>query len=265
MGIPLVRGRLLTDADREGAPPVVAIDEALAHEYWKGKDALGQHLRRGSNNNPWATVVGIVGHVQHSALDSKQRKATFYWSYLQQPAQSLQFVVHTAGDPMSLANAVQQEVANLDKELPIFDVKTMDQRVAASLANRRFAAWLLAVFSFIAMLLAAVGLYGVMAQSVLQRSREIGVRMALGAQSRDVLRMILRQGAILIAGGLMAGTVAALVLTSLMKSMLFAVSPADPLTFTLVAVLLSAVALTAAWLPARRATRVDPVNTLRYE
>jgi len=265
MGIPLVRGRLLTDADREGAPPVVAIDEALAHEYWKGKDALGQHLRRGSNNNPWATVVGIVGHVQHSALDSKQRKATFYWSYLQQPAQSLQFVVHTAGDPMSLANAVQQEVANLDKELPIFDVKTIDQRVAASLANRRFAAWLLAVFSFIAMLLAAVGLYGVMAQSVLQRSREIGVRMALGAQSRDVLRMILRQGAILIAGGLMAGTVAALVLTSLMKSMLFAVSPADPLTFTLVAVLLSAVALTAAWLPARRATRVDPVNTLRYE
>ncbi len=266
MGIPLRRGRLLTDADRPGAPPAVVIDDALAQEYFKGADPLGRHLRRPSNTSSWATVVGIVGHVQHSALDSKQRKATFYSSYLQDMhSQSLQFVVHTAGDPMSLANVVQQEVSTLDKDVPIFDVKTMDGRVAASLANRRFAAWLLAAFSFIAMLLAAVGLYGVMAQSVQQRSREIGVRMALGAQSRDVLRMILRQGAILIACGLVAGTATALVLTSLMKSLLFAVSPADPLTFVLVAALLLAVALAATWLPARRATRLDPVNTLRYE
>jgi putative ABC transport system permease protein len=265
MGIPLRRGRLLTDADRQGAAPTVVIDDALAQEYFKGADPLGRHLRRPSSNK-WSTVVGIVGHVQHSALDSKQRKATFYSSYRQDlHTQSLQFVVHTSGDPMSLANVVQQEVSKLDKDVPIFDVKTMDGRVAASLANRRFAAWLLAAFSFIAMLLAAVGLYGVMAQSVQQRSREIGVRMALGAQSRDVLRMILRQGAILIAGGLVAGTAAALVLTSLMKSLLFAVSPADPLTFILVAALLLAVAMAATWLPARRATRLDPVNTLRYE
>jgi len=265
MGIPLLRGRLLSDADRQGSPLAVVIDDALAQEYWKGKDPLGQHLRRASDGAPWATVAGIVGHVQHNALDSKLRKATFYGSYLQQPTQSLQFVVHTAGDPMLLANAVQREIASLDQDLPIFDVKTMDQRVAASLANRRFAAWLLAVFSFIAMLLAAVGLYGVMTQSVLQRSREIGVRMALGAQSGDVLHMILRQGAILAAAGLVAGTLGALVLTSLMKSLLFAVSPADPLTFALVAALLLAVALVATWLPARRATRLDPVNTLRYE
>jgi ABC-type antimicrobial peptide transport system permease subunit len=166
---------------------------------------------------------------------------------------------------MSLANAVQQEVAGLDKEVPIFDVRTMDQRVDASLANRRFATYLLAVFSAIAVLLAAVGLYGVMAQSVLQRSREIGVRMALGAQSRDVLSMVLRQGAILTAGGLIAGTLAALGLAWLMKSLLFGVSPADPLTFAAVAALLLIVAMTATYLPARRATRVDPVTALRYE
>jgi putative ABC transport system permease protein len=266
MGIPLRRGRLVADSDREGAPLAAVVDEALAHEYFKDQDPIGRHLRRGrGSGGPWATVVGVVGHVQHSALDSKQRKATLYWSYLQRPAQSVQVVVRTAGDPMALANGIQREVSSLDKDVPIFDVKTMDQRVAASLANRRFAAWLLAAFSFIAMLLAAVGLYGVMAQTVLQRSREIGVRMALGAQSGDVLRMILRQGAILIAGGIIAGTVAALGLTSLMKSLLFAVKPTDPLTFAAVAALLTIVALAAAYLPARRATRLDPVTTLRDE
>jgi predicted permease len=264
MGIPLLRGRLVADSDREGAPPAVVVDEALAREYWKDQDPIGRHLRRGSGG-AWATVAGIVGHVQHNALDNKLRKATLYWSYLQKPAQSIQIVVHTAGDPLSLVNGIQREVSSLDKDVPIFDVKTMDQRVAASLANRLFAAWLLAAFSFIAMLLAAVGLYGVMAQSVLQRSREIGVRMALGAQSADVMRMILRQGAVLTAGGLVAGTVAALGLTSLMKSLLFAVKPTDPLTFATVAALLSTVALTATYLPARRATRLDPVTTLRDE
>jgi len=264
MGIPLRRGRPLADSDREGAPLAVVIDEALAQEYWKNQDPIGRHLR-GGDGGPWATVAGIVAHVQHNALDNKQRKATLYWSYLQKPAQSIQVVVHTAGDPMSLGNGIQQEVSSLDKDVPIFDVKTMDRRVAASLANRRFAAWLLAVFSSIALLLAAVGLYGVMAQSVQQRSREIGVRMALGAQSADVLRMILRQGAIPIAGGLIAGTIAALGLTSLMKSLLFAVKPTDPLTFATVAALLSIVALAATYLPARRATRLDPVTTLRDE
>jgi predicted permease len=264
MGIPLRGGRLIADSDREGAPLAAVVDDALAQEYFKNQDPIGRHLRRGSGG-PWATVVGIVGHVQHNALDNKLRKATLYWSYWQRPTQSIQFVVRTAGDPMALANGIQREASSLDKDVPIFDVKTMDQRVAASLANRRFAAWLLAAFSFIAMLLAAVGLYGVMAQTVLQRSREIGVRMALGAQSGDVLRMILRQGAILIAGGLIAGTVAALGLTSLMKSLLFAVKPADPLTFATVAALLLIVALAAAYLPARRATRLDPVTTLRDE
>ena len=156
-------------------------------------------------------------------------------------------------------------MSSLDKDVPVFDVKTMDQRVAASLANRRFAASLLGVFALVALLLAAVGLYGVMAQSVLQRSREIGVRMALGAESGRVLRMILGQGAVLVAGGLFAGTVAALALTSLMKSLLFAVRPADPLTFACVVGLLLIVALAAAYLPARRATRLDPVTTLRDE
>ena len=265
MGIPLRRGRLLTDADREGAPLAVVIDDACARQYWKGQDPIGRHLRLTGASSPWATVVGIAGHVRHNALDDQSRKATFYWSYLQKPAQSLAFVVHTANDPRPLANAVESAVSSLDKDVPVFDVKTMDQRVSASLANRRFAAWLLTVFSSIAMLLAAVGLYGVMTQTVLQRSREIGVRMALGAQARDVLRMVLRQGAVLIAVGVAAGSLAALLLTSLMKSLLFGVSPADPLTFLGVAVLLIAVALIATYLPARRATRIDPVTTLRYE
>jgi putative ABC transport system permease protein len=264
MGIPLQRGRLLTDLDRAGAQKVVLIDDALAHEYWNGKNPIGEHLRL-PGQEAWATVVGVVEHVQHNALDSQFRKGTLYWSYLQAPAQSLEFVVHTATSPLSLANAVQQEASGLDKDVPIFDVKTMDQRVADSLANRRFAAYLLAAFSGIAVLLAAVGLYGVMAQSVLQRSREIGVRMALGAQSSDVLRMVLRQGAVLIAAGLAAGALAALGLTSLMKSLLFGVKPTDPLTFAAVAALLLIVSLAATYLPALRATRLDPVTTLRYE
>ena len=264
MGIPLRRGRLLTDADRTASPLAVLIDDALAKQYWNGKNPIGQHLRKPGGEH-WATVVGIVGHVQHGALDTRTRKGTIYWSYLQAPAQSLEFVVHTAIDPASLAGALQKEASGLDKDVPVFDVKTMDQRVAASLANRRFAAYLLAAFAGIAVLLAAVGLYGVMAQSVLQRSREIGVRMALGAQSGDVLRMVLRQGAALIGAGIVAGVLAALGLTSLMKSLLFGVKPADPLTFIAVAGLLLLVALVATYLPARRATRLDPVTTLRYE
>ena len=264
MGIPLRRGRLFTGQDRAGTLPVVLIDDALAQQYWKDKDPIGQHLRNHGEDH-WSTVVGIVGHVEHSALDSTARKATLYRPYPQNSVESLEFVVHTAGDPMSLARAVQQEVSGIDKDVPISDVKTMDQRVEASLANRSFAAWLLGAFSAIAMLLAGVGLYGVMSQSVLQRSREIGVRMALGAQRRDVLRMILRQGLVLIAGGLIAGLAGALALTSLMKSMLFGVTPTDPLTFLSVAGLLTVVALIATWLPARRATRLDPVTTLHYE
>ena len=264
MGIPLRRGRLLADSDRAGAPLAVVIDDALAQQYFRNQDPIGQHVRDGSGG-PWAVVAGIVGHVEHNALDDHLRKATLYWSYLQHPAQSLEFVVHTSRDPLSLVNAVESEVSSLDKDVPVFDVKTMDQRVAASLANRRFAASLLGVFALVALLLAAVGLYGVMAQSVLQRSREIGVRMALGAESGRVLRMILGQGAVLVAGGLFAGTVAALALTSLMKSLLFAVRPADPLTFACVVGLLLIVALAAAYLPARRATRLDPVTTLRDE
>jgi putative ABC transport system permease protein len=264
MGIPLRRGRLFREADRAGAQRVVLIDDALASQYFHNQNPLGRRLSR-ADKKEWATIVGVVGHVQHGALDAHSRKATLYWSYLQDPAQSMQVVVHTAGDPLSLVNAAQQVLSSLDKDVPLYDVKTMDQRVAASLANRRFAALLLAAFSCIAMLLAAVGLYGVMAQTVLQRSREIGVRMALGAAGRDVLRMILRQGAVLIGAGLACGAVAALLLTSLMKSLLFGVRPADPLTYVAVAALLLIVALFAAYLPARRATRVDPVNTLRYE
>ncbi|MFN7995085.1 MAG: ABC transporter permease [Bryobacteraceae bacterium] len=264
MGIPLRRGRLLTDADRQSAAPVVLIDEALAQQYWKGQNPIGEHVRQ-YDKDTWATIVGIVGHVQHSALDNPFRKGTLYWSYLQAPAQSMQFVVRTAVNPLTLTTAAQSEVSEMDKNVPIFDVRTMDQRIAASLSNRRFAAYLLAVFSAIAMLLAAVGLYGVMAQSVVQRSREIGVRMALGAQSGDVLGMVLRQGTRLVIYGLCAGLVAALFLTSLMKSLLFGVGSADPLTFAGVSLLLLVVALFATYLPARRAARVDPVNTLRYE
>jgi putative ABC transport system permease protein len=212
-----------------------------------------------------AEIVGIVGDVRHISLDEESGPES-YFSYQQIPSSYMNLVARSrVDDPASLAPGLRQAVAQVDKDQPLSDVKTMEQLLADSLARRRFNMLLLGLFAAVALLLAAVGIFGVMNYSVTQRTHEIGIRMALGAQSRDVLKMIVGQGMILALIGVLIGLAASFALTRLMSSLLYGVTATDPLTFAGVALILSAVALLASFIPARRATRVDPIVALRYE
>jgi putative ABC transport system permease protein len=264
LGIPLRQGRLLAATDRSGVPGVALVDEKLAKQYWPNQDPLGKRVRRLGAQAPWFTVVGLVGHVQHAQLDA-EAKGALYFSSLQNRAPGMTFVARTSNDPRGLAGALPAAVAAVDQDLPVFEIRTMEQRVLESLTPRRFAMYLLGIFAAVALALSAVGIYGVMAQSVTQRTHEIGIRMALGAEPRDVLRLVVGQGMALAAIGLVTGVAAALGLTRWMSRLLFGVRPTDPLTFLAVAAVLAAVALAACYLPARRATRVNPVEALRHE
>jgi putative ABC transport system permease protein len=264
LGIPLKQGRLLAETDRGEAPGAALVDEKLAQQYWPGEDPVGRRVRRTGPQAPWFTVVGVVGHVKHAQLDGES-KGVLYLSYLQNRAPNMTVVARTAHDPRALASAAPGAVAGVDRELPVFEIKTMEQRLLESLTPRRFAMYFLVVFAGSALALSAVGLYGVMGQSVTQRAHEIGIRMALGAPAGDVRRQVVREGMRLAAIGLAMGMAAALALTRVMGRLVFGVRPVDPATFVTVAVVLGAVAFVAAYLPARRATRVDPVVTLRYE
>ncbi|MEX2262213.1 MAG: ABC transporter permease [Bryobacteraceae bacterium] len=266
LGIPLKKGRLFEETDKADAPGVALVDEKLAAQYWPGEDPIGKRVRFGGNQTqaPWLTVAGVVGHVKHSRLDTES-KGVLYQHYPQARAGSMVVVARTGNDPKLLTGAVQSEVAAIDKDLPIYDVRTMEERVLASLTPQRFAVYLLAVFAGVAMLLAAVGIYGVMSQSVTQRTQEIGIRMALGAERRAVTRMVVGQAMKLVAAGLAIGVTAAFGLTRLMKQMLFGVESTDPPTFAAVAALLAAVACAASYVPARRAAKADPMVALRHE
>lgn len=264
LGIPLLQGRLFDATDRSDAPGVALVDEKLAQQYWPNRDPIGKRVRRPGPQASWFTVVGIVGHVKHAQLDAESTGA-LYFSYLQNRPPGMTFVARTAGPPRGLAGALPAVVASVDQDLPVFEIRTMEQRVLESLTPRRFAMYLLGIFAAVALALSAVGIYGVMAQSVTQRTHEIGIRMALGAEPRDVLRLVVGQGMVLAATGLAAGVAAALALTSWMSRLLFGVQPTDLLTFLAVSALLAAVALAACYLPARRATRVNPVEALRHE
>jgi putative ABC transport system permease protein len=266
MKIPLVRGRFFAEQDTKESEKVVIVDANMASKYWPNADPIGKRLKFGGpdSNNPWMTVVGVVGNVKHYALDIDSRVA-LYTPHMQGGAGSLSVVARTAADPVSLAAAVTREARAIDPNLPIYDVKTMEQWLSESLARRRFAMLMLGLFATVAMLLAAVGVYGVMSYTVAQRTREIGVRVALGAQTLDVLRLVVRQGMSLAGIGVVIGLVVALGATRLMTGLLFGVRATDPVTFVAIPLLLAIVALSACLLPARRATKVDPMTALRSE
>jgi putative ABC transport system permease protein len=265
MRIPLLKGRHFSEQDREDAPPVVIINEAAARRFWPSEEVLGKRLGfEDEGRDVWGEVVGIVGDVKHERLDA-EAKPEVYFPYRQYPKNFMSLVVRTSSDPAGMIAGVREQVLAVDRDQPVFDIMTMEQRISKSVAQSRFIMLLLGLFSALALLLAAVGIYGVMAYVVAQRTHEIGIRMALGAQRSDVLKLVVGQGMILAFVGVVLGMVAAFALTRLMSSLLYGVTATDPLTFGGVAVILSAVALLATIIPARRATRVDPMEALRYE
>jgi len=267
LGMPLIKGRFFNDADREGAPGVVIINQTMAKRFWPGEDPLGRKISYGTNerNEPnWLGIVGVVGDARHKGLDVDLRPDA-YVSYLQSPARYMTLVLRSASDPSGLTAAVGRDIRALDPDVPLYQVKTMREVVSGSISTRRFNMILLSLFAAVAVILAAVGLYGVMAYSVTQRTHEIGVRMALGAQQRDVLRMVVGQGMALALGGVVLGLASALATTRVLASLLFGVTVTDAGTFAVVAFLLTSIALLACYVPARRATKVDPMIALRYE
>jgi predicted permease len=268
MGIPLLHGRYFDRRDTATAAPVAIVDEALANAYWPHRDPIGQRIKDGlaPSKLPWRTVVGVVRHVRYRTLESPSR-VEFYWPYAQSSYDvgPLSLAIHTAADPRLLANAVQKEVAALDPDQPVYSIRTMHELMSESVARRRLSMFLLAIFGGVALLLAAVGIYGVMSYSVSQRAHEMGIRMALGARGANILWLVLSQSLWLTGAGLLIGLAGSLLLTRLLSTLLFDVKATDPLTYLLVALFLATVAQLASFLPAWRAATIDPVTALRQE
>ena len=266
MSIPILKGRSFTEEDRGNTPSVIIVNEALASRYWPNQAVVGKRL--GFEDDPskqvWREIVGVVGNVKHKALETEAMPEV-YFPYQQFPKNFMSLVVHTSSDPASLVPAIRKQVLSIDKDQPVSDIMTMEQRLAKSVASSRFVMLLLSIFSILALGLAAVGIYGVMAYLVTQRTQEIGVRMALGAQKRDVLKLVVIKGMALASIGLTIGLIASLAMTRLMRSLLFEVAPTDWLTFVIASAVLLTVALLACYIPARRATKLDPLIALRYE
>ncbi|HEX8073331.1 MAG TPA: ABC transporter permease [Pyrinomonadaceae bacterium] len=261
--IPVLRGRNFTAQDRAGAAGVCVVNETFARLFFPGEDAVGKTLRNPDGTNPFQ-IVGVVGDIKHFGLDD-EAEAYIYAPQLQLPSNGVALVVRSRADTAALTAMIRREVRALDPDQPVFDVKTMETRIAETTTPARLGSFLLTLFALVALTLAAVGIYGVMAYSVTQRTHELGVRMALGAQPRDVLRLVVGQAMLLVVGGLALGLVASFALMRWLASRLFQVSPADPTTFAAVTLLLAAVGLLACLVPARRATKVDPMIALRYE
>jgi putative ABC transport system permease protein len=273
--IPLKEGRLLDERDGDGAPPSIVVNEAFVRRFFPHQDPIGQKVKTGiragvgpgrmggGQNPPWI-IVGVVGDTKQQGMASEVEPQIIV-TLDQWPSFEMSLVLRTDLDPLSLVPAVRKQVAELDRNLPLYAVQTMDDILSADVASQRFNATALAAFAGLAVLLAAVGIYGVMAYAVGQRTHEIGVRLALGAEQGSVLRMVLGQGLRLALLGVVIGLAGAFAFTRVMRSLLFEIRPTDPVTFAVVTVAFLLVALTACWIPARRATRVDPVITLRYE
>jgi putative ABC transport system permease protein len=285
MKIPLRSGRHFTDRDQseyftaEGrithgfadyesnerdVPGVAIINETLARRCFADGNPLGRKLMVDDGSRRVREIVGVIGDVKHLGLD-KESKPEIYLPYAQRPTQNQTLVIRTTSDPTTIVAAVRGEVRSMDKDLPLYGIRTMEDYLTDSIAARRLNLMLLGIFAAVALVLAAIGIYGVISYAVAQRTQEIGIRMALGAQRGDVLRMILKQGMTLAGLGVVIGLAASLALTRLMQTLLFEISPTDPLTFFGISLLLTIVASAACYLPARRALKVDPMIALRYE
>ena len=268
MSIPLLKGRELSEGDKTDSPPVAVISETTARLFWPGEDSLGKRIKVGTgpnNDNQWLTVVGVVKDVRQYELGIEPQPQMYLPHAQNEFFNPRALVVRTNVNPLSLAATVRRTVWEIDKDQPVSDISSMEQVVSESVARQRFSMLLLAIFAGLALVLAAVGIYGVMSYGVAQRTREIGIRMALGAQRSDVLKLTVGQGLRLVSVGVLIGLAAAFVLTRVMASLLFGVSPTDSMTFITISVVLISVAALASYIPALRATKVDPMFALRYQ
>jgi len=265
MGIPLLQGRTFTDSDRDSSLNLAIVNDALVRSAFPGQDPIGKQLTNFGPNAITLQIIGVVGNVRHVGLDAAPH-AEIYQSIGQASWPSMFFAVRSAtSDPTTLTTAAQQVVWNINKDVPLANPHTMQDVIANSVQRRKFSMLLLTIFAATAMLLAAIGLYGVMSYSVAQRTKEIGVRMALGARRTDVLALVVRRGMVLVGIGIAAGVVLSLAMARLFAGLLFGITATDPLTFVGVAALLGLVAFVANYLPARRAASADPMVALRYE
>jgi putative ABC transport system permease protein len=271
MGIRLLRGRAFTWQDNENAPPVAIVDETFADTWFKDQDPIGRRIKINAGHPapgmpppPWQTVVGVVNHVKNYGIDQESR-VEVYIPYMQSPVQQMTLLVKGPGGAATIGQAMRDAVRDADPTLPVFAIRTMEEYLERTLTSKRLMMLVLALFAGVALTLAAVGIYGVMSYAVAQRTSEIGIRMALGARPRDVLRLVVGQGMLLTVCGVALGLAAAYWLTRLIAALLFGVSATDAVTFGGVALLLGTVAFLATWIPARRAARVDPLIALRYE
>jgi putative ABC transport system permease protein len=266
MGVRLLRGRFFTDQDRLGSLRVAIINETMARHFWPGEDPIGKRFKTGGvgSGNPWLTIVGTIADIRRQGPE-RQPIALYFRPFLQRPWVNMDLVVRTASEPLALAAAVRSEIRAVDKTVPVYDVSTLERWLAELGSQRRYQTLLLGIFAALALGLAAIGVYGLLHYSVSQRTQEIGIRMALGARAADVLCMVIGEGLMLAALGVAVGLLGALWVTEGLSSLLFGVTPTDPATFGVVALLLVAVAAVASLIPARRAIKVDPMVALRYE
>jgi putative ABC transport system permease protein len=266
LGLKPISGRDFTNADRNGALPVVIVNRSFASKFFPNEDALGRRMRVGASKStqPWLTIVGVVPDATAGDADNKNPEA-YYVPFQQNPDRFATIIARTSGEPMAVTNGVRDLVNGLDQDAPLYFVQTLRAAIAQENWFYQVFGVLFMIFGFAALLLASIGLYAVMAFSVSQRTREVGIRMAIGAQASDVLRMILRQGLLQVTLGMAIGLVLASFVSKLLNIILFKVQPRDPTIFGSIVIVLSAVALLACVLPARRATRVDPLEALRYE